>query len=383
MLKVAAGVVCVSLCAFVAFAQTDRGSITGTVLDVSGAVVPTASIEARNTATSEVYKAGTTGTGNYTLANLPAGTYEVTVTAPGFKKYIRPGVTVQVAETTRTDATLEVGAATESITVDTEAPLLKTESGEISHQIDYTEANNIPVFNLSGSGTEGLGNVRDPLSVLNTLPGASNASDVEIRVNGLPSGSQAIRVEGQDSTNGFMQNASQAVQPSVDAIQEVSIQTSNFAAEYGQVGGGYINFTMKSGTNQFHGSAYDYFQNSALNAGLPFTINQDGTGLVRNPLNRNDYGFTLGGPVSIPKLYNGKDKTFFFFNFEQFRQSVTTTNLIATAPMPQWTGADPRGANFGPTLANGQPNPANIENPLGPVLTAGVRHSPLRRARSI
>ena len=193
----------------------------------------------------------------------------------------------------------------------------------------------------------------------------------EVRVNGLPSGSQAIRVEGQDSTNGFMQNASQAIQQSVDAIQEVSIQTSNFAAEYGQVGGGYINFTMKSGTNQFHGSAYDYFQNADLNAGLPFTINANGTGLVRNPLNRNDYGFTLGGPVSIPKLYNGKDKTFFFFNFEQFRQSVTTTNLIATAPMPQWTGADPRGANFGPTLANGQPNPGNIENPLGPFLTAG------------
>ena len=242
----------------------------------------------------------------------------------------------------------------------------------MSHQIDYTEADSLPLFTLNGSGTEGIGNVRDPLSVLNTLPGATFSSDFEIRVNGLPSGTQAIRVEGQDSTNGFMQNASQATQPSVDAIQEVSIQTSNFAAEYGQVGGGYINFTMKSGTNQYHGSGYDYFQNEDLNAGLPFTDNpQTGIGHVRNPLNRNDYGFTLGGPVSIPKLYNGKDKTFFFFNFEQFRQSVTVTNLIATAPLPQWTGADPRGANFGPTLANGQPNPGNIENPLGPALTAG------------
>jgi hypothetical protein len=364
-------VVCASLFAFVAFAQTDRGTITGTVLDVSGAVVTTASIEAKNAATGEVYTAGTTGTGNYTLANLPAGTYEFTVTAAGFKKFIRSALTVQVAETTRADATLEVGAATESVTVSTEAAQLKTESGEVSHQIDYTEANNIPIFSLNGSGTEGIGNVRDPLSVLNTLPGTNFTSDVEVRVNGLPSGSQAIRVEGQDSTNGFMQNASQATQPSVDAIQEVSVQTSNFAAEYGQVGGGYINFTMKSGSNQLHGSAYDYFQNADLNSGLPFTINADGTGHVRNPLNRNDYGFTLGGPVDIPKLYNGKDKTFFFFNFEQFRQNVTVTNLIATAPMPQWTGADPRGANFGPTLANGQVNPGNIENPLGPGLTAG------------
>src|SRR5579863_3643382 len=112
-----AGVVCIFFCACVAFAQTDRGTITGTVLDVSGAVVTTASIEAKNNATGEVYTAGATGTGNYTLANLPAGTYEFTVTAAGFKKFIRPGLTVQVAETTRADATLEVGAATESVTV--------------------------------------------------------------------------------------------------------------------------------------------------------------------------------------------------------------------------------------------------------------------------
>jgi len=142
----------------------------------------------------------------------------------------------------------------------------------------------------------------------------------------MPSSSQAIRVEGQDATNGMFQQMNQTVRQSVDAIQEVSVQTSNFAAEYGQVGGGYINYTMKSGTNQLHGSAYDYFQNEALNAGTPFTNNGSG-GLVKNPLRRNDYGFTLGGPVRIPKLYNGKDKTFFFFNFEQFRQNTVTNNL--------------------------------------------------------
>jgi Carboxypeptidase regulatory-like domain len=329
-----------------AFAQTDRGTITGTVLDPAGAVIPNASIEAKNSATSETYKAGSTGTGNYTLANLPAGTYELTVNAEGFKRYVRPGVTVQVAETARVDATLEVGATTDTVTVNAEAPLLKTESGELSHQIDYTEADAIPLFTLNGSGNEGIGNIRDPLSVLSTLPGASFSSDYVIRVNGMPSGTQAIRVEGQDNTNGIQQTNSQAVQQSVDAIQEVSIQTSNFAAEYGQVGGGYINYTMKSGTNQFHGSVYDYFQNDALNAGVPFTNNGNG-GLVKNPLNRNDYGFTMGGPVIIPKLYNGKDKTFFFFNFEQFRQTVTTTNLIATAPLPAYTAGNTGGdANF-------------------------------------
>ena len=177
--------------------------------------------------------------------------------------------------------------------------------------------------------------------------------------------------------------SSQAVQQSVDAIQEVSVQTSNFAAEYGQVGGGYINFTMKSGTNELHGTAYDYFQNAALNSGLPFTVSPTNPNEhVRNPLNRNDYGFTLGGPVRIPKLYNGKDKTFFFFNFEQFRQTTTTNNLIATAPLPQWTaGSNPAcgtpsaptalaasggcDANFGPTLADGQPKPRQYHQPVG------------------
>ncbi len=339
--------VCLFVLASAAFAQTDRGTITGTVLDPAGAVVPSASIEAKNGATGQQYTAGSSSTGNYTLANLPAGAYELSVTASGFKKYIRPNLTVQVAETVRADVTLEVGGVNETITVSDEAPLLKTESGELSHQVDYKEADNLPLFTLNGSGNEGIGNIRDPLSVLTTLPGASFSSDYEIRVNGLPSGSQAIRVEGQDSTNGVQQTNSQAVQQSVDAIQEVSIQTSNFAAEYGQVGGGYINFTMKSGTNELHGSAYDYYQNSALNAGLPFTADASGTGHVKNPLDRNDYGFTLGGPVRIPKVYNGKDKTFFFFNFEQFRQSVTTNNLIATAPLPAWTAGNTGGdANF-------------------------------------
>jgi hypothetical protein len=340
--------VCALFLASAAFAQTDRGTITGTVLDQTGAVVANASIEAKSAATSETYKAGSTGTGNYTLSNLPAGTYDLSVTSAGFKKYVRPGVTVQVAETLRADATLEVGATTDTVTVNAEAPLLKTESGELSHQIDYKEANDLPLFTMNGSQNEGIGNIRDPLSVLTTLPGADFSSDYEIRINGLPSGSQAIRVEGQDSTNGVQQTNSQAVQQSVDAIQEVSIQTSNFSAEYGQVGGGYINYTMKSGTNQYHGSGYNYFQNSALDSGVPFTVNPTtGVGHVKNPLNRNDYGFTLGGPVRIPKLYNGKDKTFFFFNFEQFRQTVTTDNLIATAPLPAYTaGNSGKDANF-------------------------------------
>src|SRR5262249_11724391 len=143
--------------------------------------------------------------------------------------------------------------------------------------------------------------------------------------------------EGQDATNGFFKQQNQINQAGVEAIQEVAIQTSNFAAEYGQAGGGYFNYTMKSGSNQLHGSAFDYFVNEVLNPGLTFTdqgttnSRQPGK-LVRNPLRQIDYGFTFGGPITIPKLSRGRDKTFFFSSFEQFRQTAVTTNTVAIVP---------------------------------------------------
>ncbi len=336
---------CCLLYAVSAFGQGDRGSITGTVSDPARAVVPNATVEARNEATDFKFTAGTSNTGNYTLTQIPTGTYELTVTVPGFKKYVRPGIIVPVAETVRVDAALEVGAATDTITINEEAPLLKTESGEISHQIEYTNADEIPLFTTNGNGI-GIGNIRDPLSVLNLLPGATQSNDYELRINGLPSSSQTIMVEGMDATNGLMHSSNQAVQQGTDAIQEVSVQTSNFAAEYGQAGGGYLNFTMRSGTNQYHGTGYDYFVNEGLNAGLPFTSEPCYGGAagctqhIKNDVRRNDYGFTFGGPVRIPKIYNGRDRTFFFFNFEQFRQTTVTNNGVATMPTPGYTAGN-------------------------------------------
>jgi hypothetical protein len=347
------------ICTLAAFAQGDRGTITGTVTDPTGAVVPNANIQLTNTETAVVYKVATTNTGNYTVANLPVGNYELTVESSGFKKFDRPGLVVQVAETIRIDAVLQVGASTDTVTVNAEAPLLKTESGEQSYQVDFTDANQLPLFTTNGTGgSTGLGNIRDPLTVLNMLPGAQQTTDTVLRVNGLPSSSQTIMVEGMDATNGMWRQQNQSTQQGADAVQEVSVQTSNYAAEYGGAGGGYLNFTMKSGTNQYHGSAYDYLVNSALNAGLPFSANcnqfndcptDPNSGHIKNTVKRNDYGFTLGGPVRIPKLYNGKDKTFFFFNFEQFRQNTVTNNGIATVPTAAYTTGNFAAAEaFGP-----------------------------------
>jgi hypothetical protein len=173
----------------------------------------------------------------------------------------------------------------------------------------------------------------------------------------MPANTQAMRIEGMDATNGWYAVQSQT-QPSVDAIQEFSVQTSNYSAELGLAGGGLFNLTMKSGTNQLHGSAYEYFVNEALNAGTPWTSNGDG-GLLRPRQRRNDFGFTLGGPVVLPKLYNGHDKLFFFFNFEQFRQTIITNNVEYTLPTTAY-----RSGNFSQALTNRNIGTDGLGRPL-------------------
>src|SRR5579871_762061 len=285
-------------CLFAAFAQSDRGTITGTIIDPAGAVVAAAPIEVRNVATGATYQAASTPTGNYTLAQLPTGTYEMSITVPGFKRYVRQNIEVPVAQTIRLDVTLEVGANTESVTVSASAPLLKTESGELSHNVETERLNNLPVLSI-GSTTAGLRNV---YSSIQLIPGATYNADATVRINGQLANSQSMRIEGQDASNRIYSQNQSTIQPSVDAVQEVAIQTSNFAAEYGQAGGGVFNLTMKSGGNTSHGSAYEYFINEDLKANNNFT----GTPRPRN--RRNDYGFTVGGPVWLPKVYNGRDK---------------------------------------------------------------------------
>jgi Carboxypeptidase regulatory-like domain/TonB dependent receptor len=336
-----------------AFAQSNQGTITGTISDPAGAVIPAAQIEIKNTDTGVVYRGGTSATGNY-VQSVPAGTYEITVTSAGFKKFVQQNVQVVVATDTRKDVKLEVGAASEQVTVADTAPLLKTESGEMSHTVEISDVDQLPVLTIGGgnllaaAGPNTMGQIRNPLQISELLPGVSFGNDASLVVNGLPSNSETIRIEGQDSTGNIwkvMQQLSQGA--SVDAIQEVSVQTSNFAAEYGQVGGGYFNLTMKSGTNTLHGSAYDYFVNEFLDAGLPFT--DEGTQNpakegqhIRNAVRRNDFGFTLGGPIRIPKVYNGTNRTFFFFNLEQFRENRTISNSLQTVPTAAY-----RNGNFG------------------------------------
>jgi len=334
--------VCLFVLACSMFAQTGGGTLTGVISDPTGAVVPNASIEVKNSETGAVFQGGTSATGNFTF-QLPRGTYELSVTVAGFKKYTRQNLELPVATTVRWDVKLEVGATSEAVTVSAETPLLKTESGDVSHNVTSDQANQLPVLTI-GNGA-GFGAIRNPLAVTSLLPGVQYSADLNLRVNGLPSNTETIRIEGQDASNGIWRQQTQIGQQGIEAVQEVAVQTSNYAAEFGQAAGGYFNFTMKSGTNQFHGSAYDYYVNEFLNAGTPYTDAGTTDSLksgqhVRNRQRRNDYGGTIGGPIIIPKVYDGHDKTFFFFNWEQFRETQSTSNGLQTVPTLAYRNGD-------------------------------------------
>ncbi len=327
-----------------AFGQGALGSITGTVTDPAGAVIAGALVEGRNTQTGLLYSTQSTATGNYTVPNLPAGIYDLTVTAPGFKTYTHTNMQVAASTIVPNDVQMEVGATTESITITAESSLLKTESSELSHNMKIDNLWELPLLGI-GTANSGTSGYRNPYNSLQTLPGVSNYNSSTIfTMNGLGGAFQlteTMRVEGQDATSRLFGNYdyTQMAQPSVDSIEEVNFQTSNYAAEFGQAGVAVINMTMKSGTNLYHGSGYDYFVNEALNAGDPFTVNSNGVGKVRPVQRRNDFGGTLGGPISIPKIYDGSNRTFFFFNYEQYLEN-SNYNFSDTLPTQAYLQGD-------------------------------------------
>jgi len=340
--------------AVIAFGQANQGSITGTVHDQTGAVVPSAPIEVKNTATGAVISSGASETGNFAVP-VPTGTYELTISVKGFKKFVQTGIPVNEGTATRRDVQLEVGAVSDVVSVTDTAPLLKTETGDISYRVASQTANQLPVLQLGGQ--TGLGAIRSPLAMTTLLPGVQYSPAGQngivfqtLTINGLPANSQTFNIEGQDATPSLWRGVgTERSQGGVDAIEAMTVQTSNFAAEFGKAGGAAINYTMKSGTNQYHGTAYDYFVNEFLHAGTPDTDYADQPARfayksgqhIRNIQRRNDYGATFGGPIVIPKIYDGHDKTFFFFSFEQFRESQQIGTGLATVPT-----ADYRKGNF-------------------------------------
>jgi hypothetical protein len=295
--------------------QTTNGSIQGSVTDPNGGAIPGARVTARNLDTGLTQKTTTTQAGIYSLPNLPPGRYAITVEAPDLKKYSQEGVTVATGTEVSLDISMQLGAVSDSVTVTADASQLQTTSSEIGATVQPTLVANLP---LQVAGT-----IRNPVQFIELVPGfvggvdnnpGSNSSD-DFKVNGGQEGGTDILVDGV-SISLVSPNTQWNKGVSTDAVDEFRVLQSNFSAEYGQSGDGIVSLTVKSGTNELHGSAYDFFRNNALDANS--WVNNL-TGQPRNVDTQNDFGGTIGGPVFIPKVYNGKNKTFFFFAYEGFR----------------------------------------------------------------
>ncbi len=365
---------CLFFCAISGFAQTGLATITGTISDPSGAVVANAPIEVRNLATGLVVTATSTETGNYTLPQLPIGDYDMLIAVPGFKTYNRQGFRLAAQQTMREDVRLEVGTAAEAVNVTAEASLLKTESSELVHNVTVSQMNNLPILAVGGAGTASPIGFRDPFAVAAMIPGIQYTVNGQLVVNGNPDDTVQFRLEGQTTgETGSGRALTTRTQPSVDAIQEVAVQTSNFAAEFGTAGGTVMNMVAKSGTNRYSGSIYDYIANEALNAYQPYTA-------LRTAQKRHDFGFTIGGPVRIPKVYNGTNKTFFFWSFEHFREDLLFATSSPTVPIPEY-----RAGNFTPLISAENNRPlrtgtgaaaTNYADPLGRSIISGMIFDP-------
>ena len=311
------------------FAQVRFGTVLGTVTDSSGATVSSANVKLTNLETNETRSAQTGGTGIYAFPSLMAGTYRVDIEASGFKHFIQDKVEVQVDVTTRVDAALQVGSVSESVIVSTEAPPLQTDSASLGTVITQRAIESIPLSgrNINNMLTLVPGVVAQGGTYGNAVSNQANGA----RTNAIGFGNYAIGGGfGNQSSfyiDGVPSNAPagnvNALIPSQDAVQEFRVVTNNVAAEYGNYAGGIVNLTTKSGSNAFHGTAYDYLRNKVLNANDYFS---NLNGLDRPHLVQNQFGGALGGPIV-------KDKTFFFFSFERQAQKTGTlvTNTVPTA----------------------------------------------------
>ena len=336
-----------------ASAQTSNGSVAGNVLDQSGASVPGATITATSESTGSKTVAKSTTAGSYKFPSLPIGSYSIVTTAPGFATASNTGVLVQVNSTSGLDISLKAGAVTETVSVDASGLRLDTESSEIGGTVSTKQIEDLPL-----SLAQGVGGLRSPESFVflipgTTGPGSATTGGAGQGANGVflsrLSGGQAYGNETlldgasiQRSENG---SSFDETAPSVEALQEFKVVTSTPSAEFGRTTSGIESFSTKSGTNSFHGTAYLIYQNPIFQAntwfnnGFKATAPSCQTGpnyLCQYSRNHSavakyDYGGVLGGPVVIPHVYDGHDRTFFLFSWEQFRQK---TGAVITSTVP-------------------------------------------------
>lgn len=318
--------VCLSMAAVCAFAQTERGNITGVVTDPTGAAIPGASVTITNRATNLGEHVVSTSNGDYNAPNLSPGVYRIEVTAQGFKRFLQDNVTLTAAGTVRLDAVLQIGQVSETVEVSAAALQLQTENAKISTAVENKMVDELPLV-VGGS-------LRSPYDLVSIVPESKGSSNT-ISLGGGQAAAWNATLDGISATTNRSANADEIayLSPSVEAITEFSVDTNGFKAEYGQAGGGVITFVSKSGTNSYHGVAYDFLRNDDLDARGFFAP-------TRSIYKQNDFGATAGGPVVVPKLYNGRNKTFFFGSYEGFRNRVGANGVISSVPTPEMYKGD-------------------------------------------
>ena len=304
------------LCAATAFGQSTFGSILGTVQDTTGAPIQERSITAHSLDENEERTTTSGSSGEFVFENLKAGHYKVTVHKDGFTDSVVSSATLEARQELRLPVTLTVTAGTTTVEVSADAALMNTENGTLNNTISNVDITQLPINSRSVSSS--------PLAALAVSPEVTRDSQGNIAVGGATSAQTGFSVDGISTANVRFNGALQDAYPSMESIAEMKVTAFNNNAEFAQIGD--VTFTTKSGTNQLHGSAFEYFQNSALDATV---LNFP----VKAPRTFNTFGGSLGGPVTIPKLYNGRDKTFFFVDYEGNRktQSYPEELLVPSA----------------------------------------------------
>src|SRR5215470_1261570 len=337
LLRLPSGLFILIVCAAIVFAQTNRGGISGTVTDKNGGVIPGATVTVTNVGTNQSQKLTTSNEGTYAATFLEPVVYRITVEAPGFKKSLLNNVKVDTATTITANVTLEAGGIETVVDITSEAPLLNAERGTTSQTITERMMRDIPLKNRSvldlavtmPNVSGDAGSEDPPVGANQPVPGFN------LSINGGRPGSTIMLADGVNNTGVGI--AREIVSFTPETVQEFTVQTSAYSAEFGNTAGGVINATTKSGTNNFNGVALWYTRNPTFNA-TPFTISN--AARPKNNLRSNQVSVTIGGPIYLPKfgeggpkLYNGKNKSFFFFAYEpRWRQDfVTATGLVPEA----------------------------------------------------
>jgi hypothetical protein len=346
------GCLLVSLLLTSAFAQKDAGTIVGTVKDPSGAVVPGASVQVTDVERGQTFTTTTNESGEYVASPLRVGRYSVTVEKTGFKKSVSEAVELNVQGRVAVNMTLQVGQLTEQVVVTGAAPLLETETSELGQVVDRKRVSNLPLNGRNFAQLALLSTGTAP-----SEPGARDEGGYGFSANGARSLQNNFLLDGVDNNSNLpdlLNETNFVIQPPVESLQEFKVQTNAYSAEFGRGNGAIINAVIKSGTNQIHGSAWEFLRNNKLDARNYF----DPVGQPAPQYQQNQFGVTFGGPVVLPHLYDGRNRTFFFVDYEGYRVRQAATQ-VAFVPPTAWRNGDFSDLIDYTTLAQDSNNPGS------------------------